>query len=103
MACPDQGTPAALLAQTVAEAAVLCLVNEQRTANGIAALTPNASLQAAAHEHAREAVRLKWWAGGGPKVHINPETGSTPASRIKAAGYCSAAASPLTNENAYDS
>jgi uncharacterized protein YkwD len=95
-------TPATLLSQVAAETAVLCLINEQRIAIGVPALTLNLKLQAAARQHAQDAATIQWWAGGGSKIHINPITGSTPQSRIKDAGYCPGEATPPTGENGYD-
>ena len=101
MTCANADTPATQLTQAAAEEAVLCLINEQRTANGLPALTFNWKLQAAARQHAQDANAIKWWAGGGSQVHINPVTGSTPQSRIGAAGYCPGEVGPPTNENCY--
>jgi uncharacterized protein YkwD len=53
MACANADTPATQLTQTAAEEAVLCLINEQRVANGVPALTLNLKLRAAARLHAR--------------------------------------------------
>ncbi|MEV7543105.1 CAP domain-containing protein [Streptomyces sp. NPDC089915] len=75
---------------TAAEAArlaVACLVNAERTQRGLQPLTSNPSLTAAARQHTAAAVALKWW-GPGKDAHRDPQTGSTPESRIKAAGYC---------------
>ncbi|MFN8677291.1 MAG: CAP domain-containing protein [Thermomicrobiales bacterium] len=104
MVCPSPfaGTLAENLAQLVAEEAVLCLVNEARADAGVPALTLNPLLRAAARQHAADARTLKWWDGGGPKVHINPVTGSTPQDRIRDAGYCGNAEEPVCNENAFD-
>ncbi|MEU9993076.1 CAP domain-containing protein [Streptomyces sp. NPDC048045] len=76
-------------AATAAQArdAVICLINAQRTQRGLAPLTTNQALTNAAKQHAVEAVQLKWW-GPGEDPHRNPQTGSTPQSRIQAAGYC---------------
>jgi alpha-tubulin suppressor-like RCC1 family protein/uncharacterized protein YkwD len=86
-----------------AEASVRCLINEERAGASVPAppLTLNLKLRDAARLHANDAKTLKWWAGGGPEVHINPLTGSTPQDRIKAAGYCPKEATPPTGENAY--
>ncbi|WP_319820309.1 CAP domain-containing protein [Streptomyces sp. F8] len=65
----------------------MCLINNQRTQRGLPALTTNQALTTAAQQHAVAAVQLKWW-GPGKDSHTNPQTGSTPQSRIKAAGYC---------------
>ncbi|MEU3909829.1 MULTISPECIES: CAP domain-containing protein [Streptomyces] len=70
-----------------ARLAVACLINAERTQRGLQPLTSNPSLTAAAQQHTAAAVQLKWW-GPGKDSHTNPQTGSTPQSRIKAAGYC---------------
>jgi len=56
-ACPgsDLQPNAANLAQ--AEAATLCLVNEQRAQNGLGALTANSVLQSAALQHSQDMVK----------------------------------------------
>lgn len=89
---------AALLAATLVPAAaspdaaaqpgdVVGLINAQRTQRGLPALTVNSALNTAAGQHAAAAVQLKWW-GPGKDSHTNPQTGSTPQSRIMGAGYC---------------
>ena len=102
MACDNADTPSTQLSQLAAEEAVLCLVNEERVARGIPALTLNTKLRNAARQQAQAAATLKWWAGGGPMVHVNPQTGSTPQSRIRDAGYCPVEQDAPSNENAYD-
>ncbi|MEU3469125.1 CAP domain-containing protein [Streptomyces sp. NPDC048387] len=77
---PGDGADAARLA-------VACLINAERTQRGLQPLTSNPSLTTAAQQHTAAAVQLKWW-GPGKDAHTNPRTGSTPQSRIKAAGYC---------------
>ncbi|MEV1000760.1 CAP domain-containing protein [Nonomuraea sp. NPDC050202] len=67
--------------------AVLCLIDAERAAAGLRPLTRNSALDAAAASHADAAARLKWWRPGA-NSHTNPQTGSTPGSRITAAGYC---------------
>ncbi|MGV9929020.1 CAP domain-containing protein [Streptomyces olivaceoviridis] len=67
--------------------AVVCLINAQRAQQGLPALTYNQNLTSAAHEHASASVEQKWW-GPGKDPHTNPQTGSTPQSRIQGAGYC---------------
>jgi uncharacterized protein YkwD len=101
MTCVNADTPATQLTQEAAEEAVLCLINEQRTANGLPTLTLNLKLQAAARLHAQDADAIRWWAGGGSQVHTNPVTGSTPESRIREAGYCPGEVGSPTNENCY--
>ncbi|MER5933480.1 CAP domain-containing protein [Streptomyces sp. NPDC002054] len=66
---------------------LVCLINAERTKRGLPALTGNQALTNAAQQHTAAAVQLKWW-GPGKDSHTNPRTGSTPQSRIKAAGYC---------------
>jgi uncharacterized protein YkwD len=101
MACANAETPSTKLTQEAAEAAVLCLINEQRANQGAAPLSLNLRLRAAARQHANDARTIKWWAGGGPQIHVNPVTGTTPAIRIKDAGYCREENAPPTNENGY--
>jgi uncharacterized protein YkwD len=72
---------------TQARTAVMCLINAQRTQRGLPSLTISQALTNAAQQHAVAAVQLKWW-GPGKDPHRNPQTGSTPQSRIQAAGYC---------------
>ncbi|MEU8470594.1 CAP domain-containing protein [Streptomyces sp. NPDC029006] len=111
MPCPDVGTPASTLPHTngdtgyveAVEAAILCRVNEVRQENGVGPLTLNLKLRNAARDQALAASMIKWWDGGGSKIHTNPVTGSTPTSRIKDAGYCPAEASPRVTENGRDS
>jgi alpha-tubulin suppressor-like RCC1 family protein/uncharacterized protein YkwD len=105
MACANADTPASKLPPAAAEKAVLCLINEQRAENGVPPLSLNLKLRAAARLHAKDAATIKWWAGGGPKIHINPVTGSTPEDRITDAGYCPDEKTPPVpvpvNENGY--
>ncbi|MFJ1552432.1 CAP domain-containing protein [Streptomyces mirabilis] len=72
---------------TQARAAVMCLINAQRTQRGLPSLTISQALTNASQQHGVAAVQLKWW-GPGKDPHRNPRTGSTPQSRIQAAGYC---------------
>ncbi|MEV6730027.1 MULTISPECIES: CAP domain-containing protein [unclassified Streptomyces] len=72
---------------SAARNAVICLINAQRTQRGLPALTVNQALTNAAQQHSAAAVQLKWW-GPDKDSHTNPQTGSTPGTRIKAAGYC---------------
>jgi hypothetical protein len=64
-----------------------CLINAERATRGLPLLGSAAPLQTAAHEHAVEAGRLRWWTKGADP-HKNPVTGSTILSRIQAQGYC---------------
>jgi uncharacterized protein YkwD len=93
-------TPVDQLAQPDAEAAVLCLTNNERDANGLAPLSPSDVLAGAARGHADDAVAIKWWVDGADP-HTNPQTGSQPADRISAAGYCPNPQSWRVAENAF--
>jgi uncharacterized protein YkwD len=66
---------------------VACLINAERTSRGLPALKINKQLASAALQHTSDAVKIRWWVAGA-NPHVNPQTGSTPDSRIKAAGYC---------------
>ena len=102
MPCANANTPSTQLTQDAAEAAVLCLINEQRTAAGAPPLTLNLKLRTAARQHANAAKTLKWWPiTGGSTIHTNPVTGSTPKDRIESAGYCPGKEAHPPNENGY--
>jgi uncharacterized protein YkwD len=58
-----------------------------RATHGLPQIPPSKELRKAARPYVDEAVQLKWWAMGA-NPHVNPQTGSTVLSRIKAAGYC---------------
>jgi uncharacterized protein YkwD len=72
---------------TLVAQAVHCLIDAERAKVGLPALTRNSQLDAAAVSHAGAAASLKWWSSGADS-HTNPQTGSTPFSRITGAGYC---------------
>jgi uncharacterized protein YkwD len=83
-ACAGATTvPAAGNAPTV-RAAVLCLVNAQRAANGLGALADNGSLTAAAQAHSDDMVAARYFS------HTSLD-GRSYAGRISAAGYGGAA------------
>lgn len=69
--------------------AVRCLINAERAAFGLQPLSESGKLALAADGHAKEAARLKWWTGYPADSHVHPETHTTIAGRIVAAGYCS--------------
>ncbi|MGP4101502.1 CAP domain-containing protein [Nonomuraea sp. KM90] len=81
----DQAPTSANL--TMVRQAVHCLIDAERARAGLAPLTRNAQLDTAAAGHAAAAAALKWWRPGADS-HTNPQTGSTPYSRITGAGYC---------------
>lgn len=104
------------------EQAVLCLVNAERTSRGlqpvkryIALRGTTVALSSAASKHVAAAVRIRWW-GKVAQVgkctplksdptrcdpHIDPETGSDPGRRAKAAGYCKRGTAWGVGENTY--
>jgi uncharacterized protein YkwD len=99
--CENATTPVGQLTREEAEAAALCLVNQERAANGVAPLAQSEALRGAAEGHAEASAQIKWW-GPGIDPHTNPATGSTPSSRIAAGGYCPNPISYSYGENAYD-
>jgi uncharacterized protein YkwD len=64
----------------VVRAATLCLVDQERTAHGEAALAPNAHLQQSAQAHTESMVSGDYFEHDGP-------SGDTPLSRMTASGY----------------
>jgi uncharacterized protein YkwD len=69
------------------EDTVTCLINAERKAKGLKALTTSPQLHKAAFGAALDAMKIRWWSNGA-NPHNNPKTGSTPDSRIRATGYC---------------
>lgn len=61
-------------------AAVLCLVNQERAANGKSPLSANPQLEQAAEGHSQELVQDDYFA------HVSP-SGETPVERIRDTGY----------------
>ncbi|GAB1822164.1 CAP domain-containing protein [Herbidospora sp. RD11066] len=104
------------------ENAVLCLVNAERTGRGLqpvkrylALRGMTVPLSSATAKQVAAAVRIRWWGTVAQvgnctplksdptrcDVHVNPETGTDPAARAKAAGYCKRGTSWAVAENAY--
>jgi len=96
--------------------AVLCLINAERTSRNIPALrqfiplrgSRIRGLQGAAQQAALEASARPWWDTIDPQTgkkrspHVNPYTGSTPETRIKASLYCSPGVIGWLAENAFE-
>jgi uncharacterized protein YkwD len=82
LATPCQNTELAPEAGNVAlvRGAVLCLVNRERAQNGIAPLSVNERLAAAAEGHCTELIAEDYFA------HVSP-SGETPVDRIRETGY----------------
>jgi uncharacterized protein YkwD len=64
----------------LARGAVLCLINQERAAHGIAPLAASPQLEQAAEGHAQELVQDNYFA------HVTP-AGVTPVDRIRETGY----------------
>lgn len=79
-ACPGADTAVTPLTLPAARAAVLCLVNAQRTSRGLGAVTQNARLQLAAQGHSDDMALRNYFS------HDDPD-GGDPGDRITAAGY----------------
>jgi len=88
-ACAGEGGPPA---DPGAVAATLCLLNEQRAAQHLPALSSSSPLRAAASAYAREMVGRRFF------DHVSPD-GSTMLQRIKAAGWVAASGSWTAGEN----
>jgi uncharacterized protein YkwD len=78
--CPDTTLmPSSTNIERV-RAAILCLVNRERTSRGESALAPDARLQQAAQAHTESMALRDYFEHDGP-------SGETPLSRIRATGY----------------
>ena len=73
-------------------AAVLCMINEQRSERGLVKLRANAKLRRAAERHSRNMTENDFF------DHVSP-SGTTPVERVKAAGYLTGASSWAVGEN----
>lgn len=76
----------------VVEAATLCLVNDERAANGLPPLVNNRSLDVVATHHSSEMVSRDYFS------HRSP-SGSTPATRILTSGYVGSRGRIAVGEN----
>jgi uncharacterized protein YkwD len=79
-------------ADPAAVQATLCLLNEQRSAHRLPALTDSGSLDRAAGDHAADMVARRFF------DHVSPG-GGTMLQRIKAAGWIAASGSWTAGEN----
>jgi uncharacterized protein YkwD len=82
-ACPAATAPLGAAAPATVEAGVLCLVNAQRAAAGLASVQPAGALEVAAQRHARDMVARRYFA------HESP-SGGTVDRRARRAGYLTA-------------
>jgi uncharacterized protein YkwD len=91
-ACERDGAEPSELTVKEARAAVLCLVNERRRANGLARLRDESRLERAAQRHSNSMDESNFFSHNGPG-------GSSPLSRIRSTGYISGASSWAIAEN----
>ena len=80
--CAGEWNSPSQLSTFGARSSLFCLINEERRANGLAALAPNRSLGLAAEHHSRVMNRRNFF---------GHEPDGSPASRAKRAGYMSGA------------
>ncbi|HKH22550.1 MAG TPA: CAP domain-containing protein [Solirubrobacterales bacterium] len=90
--CPNTEVQVDNLSTEGMESSIGCLVNEERTAHGLAPVQPNSSLREAALSHSREMVVQSYF------DHTSP-AGTTFIDRIEAAGYMRSARSWTVGEN----
>jgi uncharacterized protein YkwD len=91
-ACPGESVAASAQSEAALEDSVLCLVNEQRAAAGLGAVTPNSKLRAAAGRHSADMVSSGYFA------HTTPG-GVSFIDRIVDTGYTQNVRSWLVGEN----
>lgn len=81
-ACANDGTALSKLSAKTVRAAVVCLVNQERTRFGLPTVSENAQLDAAAQGHVNDMLKHDYFS------HEAPGAGSsTPPQRIAATGY----------------
>jgi uncharacterized protein YkwD len=90
--CAQATASAASVGAGVAGRAVRCLVNAQRAAHGLRPLRASGDLRRAAHLHAVDMVRRRYF------DHVSPD-GRTMAERVKRTGYLSGARRWALGEN----
>lgn len=78
--CPEAGLRPTSVDLNLIRAAILCLVNRERAAQGERALAPDMRLQHAAQAHTDSMAYRDYFEHDGPR-------GDTPLSRMRAAGY----------------
>jgi uncharacterized protein YkwD len=91
-ACSNTNVQVTGLAQGQMESSIGCLINQQRTSRGLAAVSPNGDLRRAALSHSTEMVNQGYF------EHTSPG-GVSFIDRIRATGYMNAAGSWFVGEN----
>jgi uncharacterized protein YkwD len=84
-ACPNPDTPSALMAMPDFDASVICLINEQRAANGMKALRPNGLLQDSAFIYVTSLLSGEFFGHYGSVDGRN--NASSPIKRLRFLGY----------------
>ena len=84
-------TPTDASMRPAAAAAVLCLVNAQRTVHGLAPLAPSALLARAATQHSDDMVRRRYFS------HVTP-SGQDQRGRVARTGYLRGCRRPVLGE-----
>lgn len=79
--CPGADTPISAATLASARSAVLCIVNAERSARGMATLQRNALLETAAQLHTDDMVAKRYFG------HVSPGTNADPGARLTSAGY----------------
>jgi uncharacterized protein YkwD len=82
-ACPGAAQPLGATSAAAVEGAILCLVNDERTARRLAPVRRDGALEAVAQRHAADMVARGYFA------HISP-SGGTVDKRARRAGYLTA-------------
>src|SRR3954471_15926107 len=82
-ACPGAAQPLGAASAAAVEAAVLCLVNDERATRGLVPVRRDGALEAVAQRHAADMVARGYFA------HVSP-SGGTVEKRARRAGYLTA-------------
>jgi uncharacterized protein YkwD len=90
--CGPVNTQVSGLDQATMENSITCLINDERTSNGLAPVTPNGDLRQAALSHSDEMVDQSYF------EHTSP-AGVTFIDRIESTGYMSGVRSWVVGEN----
>jgi uncharacterized protein YkwD len=91
-ACANVRAAATSASSSQVRSAVRCLVNSQRAAHGLRPMRSSGDLSRAAHRHAVDMVRRRYF------DHVSPD-GRTVAQRVKRTGYLSGARRWALGEN----
>jgi uncharacterized protein YkwD len=90
--CGPVDTPVIGLSEAQMESSITCLINDERTSNGLHPVTPNGDLRQAALSHSNEMINQSYF------EHTSP-AGVTFMDRIEATGYMQGTRSWTVGEN----